>query len=103
VLEREEQMGKSSKQKSESAKKKSKKNGAESKADGEGSALSKAKVPAAATGAVLIGAAGAATIKKSRDGKGKGRLLGKAAKTSSPVLSAAGSQARRLKKLVPGS
>jgi hypothetical protein len=58
--------------------------------------LGRAMVPAAAT-AVLIGAAGAATLRRTRKPKSRvGRLLKKA--PLGPVLAAAGVGARKLKK-----
>lgn len=108
--EREENISKSKKSKDDSKKSDTGK-ASDSKKSGtdEASFLSSAKVPIAATGVViaatgvvLIGAAGAATFKKTRKNH-KGKWARKAAKASNPVLFAAGGQARKLKKLVPGA
>lgn len=81
--------------------------GRDTKSDGEsnsgndGAVLlsKKAKVPVAATGAVLIGAAGAATVRKIREPRTRrGRLLTKAARPTALVAATGG--ARRIKKLV---
>jgi hypothetical protein len=102
-------MAKSGKSKKESKKKSKSGGGKNGKADlkssldsgsGNNGVLSKARVPIAATGAVLVGAA-AAVISKSRKSQ-KSRLLRKG-KPSNPVLSAAGDGARKLKDLSPKS
>jgi hypothetical protein len=43
-----------------------------------------------------------ATIKKAKERKDKDKLLKKAASSSNPVVSAAGSQAKKLKDKAPG-
>jgi hypothetical protein len=73
-------------------------------ATGSAAVLSKAKLPAAAAGALLVSLAGAATIRKSRKPKPrKSRLLRKAIKNPSPMIVLVRGGARGLKKLAPGS